>query len=94
MQVGYCQGMGFITASFLSYMPEEVSVHTQVCLMRHTVCTNTHAVRLWLQEAFFLLMSCLQYAPHKMAGLYSPHMPKVGLLQFQLQVCKQAVQQG
>mmetsp|Transcript_21006 Transcript_21006/g.26574 ORF Transcript_21006/g.26574 Transcript_21006/m.26574 type:complete len:104 (+) Transcript_21006:1322-1633(+) len=24
-EVGYCQGMGFITAMFLMYMPEEVS---------------------------------------------------------------------
>ena len=24
--VGYCQGMGFITAMFLMYMPEEVSI--------------------------------------------------------------------
>ncbi len=24
-EVGYCQGMGFVSALFLSYMPEEVS---------------------------------------------------------------------
>jgi hypothetical protein len=59
-QVGYCQGMGFITAMFLSYLTEE--------------------------DAFFLLLSIMNFPPHSLTGLYSPGLPKVRLLEFQLQV--------
>lgn len=58
-KVGYCQGMGFITALFLIYMPEE--------------------------DAFFMLLSVLQYEPHMLGGLYEPGMPKVGEVHYQFQ---------
>jgi len=35
------------------------------------------------EDAFFLLLSLLQFEPHKLAGLYAPGMPMVGLLHFQ-----------
>ena len=59
-QVGYCQGMGFITAMFLSYLAEE--------------------------DAFFLLLSIMNFPPHSLTGLYSPGLPKVKVLEHQLLV--------
>ena len=45
---------------------------------------NRIASHLWLsQGAFFLLLTVLQYEPHKLAGLFSPGMPRVGLVHFQ-----------
>lgn len=97
-KVGYCQGMGFIAAMFLSYMPEEVrgAAATAAVLAEHGVCAtcasarlacaNPHApppLRTTAQDAFFLLLTVLQYEPHKLAGLFSPGMPKVGLVHFQ-----------
>lgn len=58
-RVGYCQGMGFITAMFLSYLKEE--------------------------DAFFLLWSIMSFPPHSLTGLYSPNLPKVRVLEHQLQ---------
>jgi hypothetical protein len=62
-QVGYCQGMGFITAMFLSYLPEE--------------------------DTFFLLLSLMNFPPHSLTGLYSPGLPKVRVLEYQLEVREQ-----
>ncbi|KAL7686919.1 putative ecotropic viral integration site 5 protein [Plasmopara halstedii] len=50
-EVGYCQGMGFISAMFLCYMPE--------------------------QQAFWLLVACLNHKRYGLADLYRPRMPKV-----------------
>jgi hypothetical protein len=60
-QVGYCQGMGFITAMFLSYLAEE--------------------------DAFFLLLSIMNFPPHSLTGLFSPGLPMVRILEYKLQVC-------
>eukprot|EP01138_Halocafeteria_seosinensis_P004202 gb/GECG01004297.1/.p1 GENE.gb/GECG01004297.1/~~gb/GECG01004297.1/.p1 ORF type:complete len:441 (+),score=49.60 gb/GECG01004297.1/:1-1323(+) len=56
--VGYCQGMGFITAMFLSYMPEE--------------------------EAFFMLLTVMQFPPHKLRELFVPGLPEVPIMHYQL----------
>lgn len=50
-EVGYCQGMGFLSAMFLCYMPE--------------------------QQAFWLLVACLNHKRYGLADLYRPRMPKV-----------------
>ncbi|KAG6943054.1 hypothetical protein JG687_00018691, partial [Phytophthora cactorum] len=49
-EVGYCQGMGFLSAMFLCYMPE--------------------------QQAFWLLVACLNHKRYGLADLYRPRMPK------------------
>lgn len=58
-RVGYCQGMGFITAMFLSYMPEE--------------------------DAFFMLLSVMNFPPHSLTGLFSPGLPRILVLEHQLE---------
>lgn len=45
-EVGYCQGMGFLSAMFLCYMPE--------------------------QQAFWLLVACLNHKRYGLADLYRP----------------------
>ena len=84
VQVGYCQGMGFITAMFLSYMPEEVSPKH----LPHVVGTSgAHVVAmlydLGSQDAFFLLLKMLKDKRFELAAMYRPGMPMVGLLHFQ-----------
>ncbi|KAE8965054.1 hypothetical protein PR003_g29933 [Phytophthora rubi] len=58
-EVGYCQGMGFLSAMFLCYMPE--------------------------QQAFWLLVACLNHKRYGLADLYRPRMPKVPEVTFVLQ---------
>ncbi|KAG6590888.1 EVI5-like protein [Phytophthora cinnamomi] len=58
-EVGYCQGMGFLSAMFLCYMPE--------------------------QQAFWLLVACLNHKRYGLADLYRPRMPKVPEVTFVFQ---------
>ena len=38
------------------------------------------------EDAFFLLLSIMNFPPHSLTGLYSPGLPKVRVLEYQLQV--------
>ena len=79
-QVGYCQGMAFIAAVFLSYMPEEVRGSSY----QHATLLRRYAPQ---QDSFFALLSLMNFPPYHMEGLFSEGMIKVRSLCSQFEVC-------
>lgn len=99
--VGYCQGMGFIAALFLSYMPEEVRAsHNRSRRARNVVSCNRKGLtwqllpvgaldfpsRCLLQSAFFLLRAVMQGVKYRLCEVFGPGMPRVKVSLYQFEV--------
>ncbi|GMI03762.1 hypothetical protein TrVE_jg5423 [Triparma verrucosa] len=70
-EVGYCQGLGFITAMFLTYMPEEEAFWQLVGIMNHSPCNMRGLYEDGMPEAQKVL-----YIAEKITKKFFPRLSK------------------
>ena len=71
-EVGYCQGMSFVAATLLVYLPVDVAYHSFVSMMNRPICGEAK-----MRELFLPKMVRIQQMMDVFADLMLKHLPQI-----------------